>query len=480
MKTLLRGAYVVGFNGQQHHIIRDGVVVCADDRIHYVGADFREPVDRTINAEGCLISPGFINTHIHSGSNAGDYLLTEVDKPDFFASNYLAHAAPLRGKTIPHQLEDLDVAVRFCFIHCLKGGATTVIDVGGPEKGPQAYVDLVSEVGIRCVTGLRHRDADFCFDEEGRQEYVWNAEKGKERLARAIEFANRFNGACNGRVTAMLFPGQVDTCTPETLRRTKQVADELGVRIQIHAAMNLLEFHSIMHQYRCTPVEFLRRTGVLGPNTSLSHCIFLNGHSWTAYPYGSDLQILGDTGTAVSYCPLKYLVLGVVMESFDRYMRSNITLSLGTDTYPKDMLSEMRYAALASRVADKSFLAGHPRDVYNAATIGGARLLGRDDLGRLKKDAKADLVAIDLKNIAFGAVRDPIRSIVESGTSRDVKLVMVDGEVLIQDGIYLRSDEQELLANLQSRAEQIWQAIPAWHWSGKNADELVPPSFPMS
>jgi cytosine/adenosine deaminase-related metal-dependent hydrolase len=168
------------------------------------------------------------------------------------------------------------------------------------------------------------------------------------------------------------------------------------------------------------------------------------------------------------------------MESFDRYIRSNITLSLGTDTYPKDMLSEMRYAALASRVAEKSFLAGHPRDVYNAATLGGARLLGRDDLGRLEKGAKADLVAVDLKNIGFGAVRDPIRAVVESGTSRDVKLVMVDGEVLIQDGIYLRTHEQELLSKLQSRAEQIWQAVPSWHWSAKSVDELVPPSFPMS
>jgi cytosine/adenosine deaminase-related metal-dependent hydrolase len=478
MKTLIRGAYVVGFDGGQHEIIRNGVVVFENDCIHYVGKDYHDPVDRTVDAGDCLISPGFINTHIHSGSNAGDYLLTEPDKPDFFGANYLAHAAPLKGKAIPHHLENLDVAVRFAFIHALKGGATTVIDVGGAEKDPAAYVDLVGQVGIRCVAGLRHRDADFFFDSEGRLEYPWT-DKGPERLEKAVEFAKRYNGAQNGRVSAMLFPGQVDTCTPETFQATKLAAEDAGVRVQIHAAMNLIEFHTIMRRYRCTPVEFLHRVGVLGPQTSLSHCIFLNGHSWTAYPYGDDLKILADTGTSVSYCPLKYLIMGIVMESFDRYVDAGINLSLGTDTYPKDMLSEMRYAALASKVAEKRFTAGHPRDVFNAATLGGARLLGRDDLGRLAKGAKADIVAVNLKDIAFGAVRDPIRTLVESGTSRDVQMVIVDGEVLVQDGNYLRTSERALVENLQSRADEIWQAVPSWHWSGKRVDDLVPLSFKM-
>jgi cytosine/adenosine deaminase-related metal-dependent hydrolase len=140
----------------------------------------------------------------------------------------------------------------------------------------------------------------------------------------------------------------------------------------------------------------------------------------------------------------------------------------------------MRYAGLASKVAEKRFTAGHPRDVFNAATVGGARLLGRDDLGRLEKGAKADIVAVNLKNnIAFGAVHDPIRTLVESGTSRDVQMVIVDGEVLVQDGTYLRTSERELMQDLQSRADQIWQTVPSWHWSGKHVDDLVPPSFKM-
>jgi cytosine/adenosine deaminase-related metal-dependent hydrolase len=139
----------------------------------------------------------------------------------------------------------------------------------------------------------------------------------------------------------------------------------------------------------------------------------------------------------------------------------------------------MRYAAIASRVADKSFLAGHPRDVFNAITLGGAQMLGRSDLGRLERGAKADITIVNLRDIAFGAVRDPIRSLMETAVSRDVRTVIVDGEVLVDNGKYLRLDEQELLDKVQAKGEQVWDSVSKWHWTGKPIDEVVPPSFKM-
>jgi cytosine/adenosine deaminase-related metal-dependent hydrolase len=154
-------------------------------------------------------------------------------------------------------------------------------------------------------------------------------------------------------------------------------------------------------------------------------------------------------------------------------------MGIGTDTFPKDILSDMRYAALASRVADRSFLSGHPRDVFNAITLGGAKMLGRDDLGRLQKGAKADIAIVNLRDMAFGAVRDPIRSLMETAVSRDVQTVIVDGEMLVENGKYLRLDEQELLGKVQAKGEQVWDSVRKWHWTGKSIDEVVPPSFRM-
>jgi cytosine/adenosine deaminase-related metal-dependent hydrolase len=106
-------------------------------------------------------------------------------------------------------------------------------------------------------------------------------------------------------------------------------------------------------------------------------------------------------------------------------------------------------------------------------------MLGREDLGKLVKGAKADITIVNLRDIAFGAVRDPIRSLVETAVSRDVRTVIVDGDTLVDDGKYLRLDEQELLDKVQAKGDQIWDSVPKWHWTGKRIDEVVPPSFKM-
>ncbi|TAK01994.1 hypothetical protein EPO44_08640 [bacterium] len=479
MKTLIQGGWVVGFNSKEHEIIQNGVVVFENDRILFVGKQYSEPVDKKIEAKGCLVSPGFIDTHFHSGINAGDYLLNEPDKLDFFASNYLAHGAPTREGAKHAHLKDVDIGQRFSVIHVLKSGVTTTLEIGGPGANPEPYVAMVDEVGIRCYTGPSYKNVNFFQDREGRLEYDWDDERGSEGLKKAIAFAKKFNGACNGRMNTMLFPGHVDSCTPELLKETRKAAREIGVRVQIHATINLFEFHTVMRLHRCTPIGLLHKIGFLDPEISLSHCIFISGHSWLAYPYGDDLKIIADSGASVAYSPLKYLKLGIVMESFDKYLKAGINMGIGTDTFPKDIISDMRYASLASRVAEKSFVAGHPRDVFNAATLGGAKLVGRDDLGRLQKGAKADITIVNLKDIAFGAVRDPIKALVETGTSRDVRTVIVDGEVLVDNGKYLRLNEEELLEKVQAKGEQVWDSVPKWHWTGKSVDEVMPPAFKM-
>jgi cytosine/adenosine deaminase-related metal-dependent hydrolase len=479
MKTLIQGGFIVGFDGTQHEIIQDGAVVFEGDHIEFVGKEYSQPVDHTIDAKGCLVSPGFIDTHFHSGINASDYILNDSSKSDFFAANYLAHGAPTRAGAHAAHLKDVEVGQRFSLIHLLKSGVTTTMDIGGAGAQPEPYVDMVDQVGMRCYAGPSYKNVSFFHDAQGRVEYDWNEERGGEGLKKAVEFATKFNGACRGRMGTMLFPGHVDSCTPALLKETKKAAKDAGVRVQIHATINLFEFHTVMQRERCTPIELLQKIGFLDAEVSLSHCIFITGHSWLAYPHGDDLKIIAESGASVAYSPLKYLKLGIVMESFDKYREAGINMGIGTDTFPKDIISDMRYAALASRVAEKSFLAGHPRDVFNAVTLGGAEMLGRKDLGRLAKGAKADIAIVNLRDIAFGAVRDPIRSLTETAVSRDVRTVIVDGEMLVDNSKYLRLNEDELIEKVQAKGEQVWDSVRNWHWTGKTIDEVVPPCFKM-
>ncbi|HEY1374441.1 MAG TPA: amidohydrolase family protein, partial [Candidatus Binatia bacterium] len=290
MKTLIQGGYIVGFDGKEHEIIKDGVVVYENDRVAFVGKDYKERVDKTIDAKGCLVSPGLIDTHFHSGINASDYLLNEANKVDYFASNYLSHGAPTREGAKHAHLKDVDVGQRFSLIHVLKSGVTTTLEIGGPGADPAAFVAMVDEVGIRCYTGPSYKNVSFFQDRAGRLEYDWNDARGSEGLERAVEFAKKYNGACKGRMHTMLFPGHVDTCTPELMKQTRRAAKEIGVRVQIHATINLFEFHTVLQRERATPIELLKRIGFLDPEVSLSHCIFISGHSWLAYPYGDDLK----------------------------------------------------------------------------------------------------------------------------------------------------------------------------------------------
>src|ERR1041384_4304313 len=290
MKTLIQGGYFVGFDGREHEIIKDGVVVYENDRVVYVGKEYKQGVDKTIDAKGCLVSPGLIDTHFHSGINASDYLLNEANKVYYFASNYLSHGAPTREGAKHAHLKDVDVGQRFSLIHVLKSGVTTTLEIGGPGNDPAPFVAMVDEVGIRCYTGPSYKNVSFFQDREGRLEYDWNDARGSEGLERAGEYAKKYKGAFKGRMHTLLFTGRVDTCTPAVLKQTREAATDMGVRVQIHATTNLFEFHTVLQRERATPIELLKRIGFLDPEVSLSHCIFIGGPRWTAYSYRGRLK----------------------------------------------------------------------------------------------------------------------------------------------------------------------------------------------
>jgi cytosine/adenosine deaminase-related metal-dependent hydrolase len=117
-------------------------------------------------------------------------------------------------------------------------------------------------------------------------------------------------------------------------------------------------------------------------------------------------------------------------------------------------------------------------DVFSAATLGGARALRRDDLGRLAPGAKADIVLIDMRSLRVGPYRDPVKALVQCGTGDDVRRVIVDGRTVVEGGHVVGVDEAQVLADAQREAERLWAEVREWHWQKLTADELSPLSFP--
>ena len=478
MRTLIQGGWVVGYDGHTHVLFPNGSLVFDGDRVIHVGHAFGGAVDHTIDARGKLVSPGFINCHLHAATNARQTVFIADDKLDYFGSNFIGYVAARRDASPPSNQTNTQLAGTYGMWSALRGGATTILDVGTMPGGVVAFTRLVGELGIRAYLGPGFRSAEYAFEGD-RVYWDWNEGNGTAGLGRAVDYVKRYDGAYEGRIRAMIYPGQMDTCTLELIRAAREAADDLDVPIQLHAAMNQREFHKILEQYGKTPIALLHSIGFLKPRTGLGHGVFHNRHSWCHYPYGDDLKMLADDGATIVHAPYKYAKMGIMFESFARYRAAGINIAIGTDTYPQDMIHEMRWASLMSRIADENFTVGKPRDVFDAATLGGAAHLGRDDLGRLAVGSKADIIIINLLQMHYGAVHDPIKSLVECGSGRDVETIIVDGQILVDQGTAVRFDEAAMLRDVQTEGERIWQSVPEWHWTGKSVDEIVPTSYPV-
>ena len=168
------------------------------------------------------------------------------------------------------------------------------------------------------------------------------------------------------------------------------------------------------------------------------------------------------------------------LSTFDRYRKAGINLGIGTDSYPYDVIAEMRMASLAGKIIGMDNEAAKARDVFNAATLGGAKALGRDDLGRLAPGAKADIVLVDFNNVAIGPGLGPdpqprdvrVRRAMSAPSWSTARSSSMHGRVLF-------ADEHELDRKAQASCEAVWQKFPQTHWTGRPMTDVFPPVAPI-
>jgi cytosine/adenosine deaminase-related metal-dependent hydrolase len=299
-------------------------------------------------------------------------------------------------------------------------------------------------------------------------------------MAYATEIVKRYEGAHGNRVCTMLFPYQFDACA-ELLAAVKRASVDLDVPVHMHTSQSLFEFHDCLRRYNKTPVQFLDSIGFMDPKTILTHLLYTTLHPASGFPPGdtSDLSIVADRGAHVAHCSMVYVRRGKILDSFSRYREMGINVPLGTDTFPQDMIEEMRWAALACKWRDRNANHGTAREVFNAATLDGARALGRDDIGRLSPGAKADITIVDFSKLHIGPVDDPIKSLVYAASGSDVDTVLVDGRVVVEGGRVPGINEADLIQ--RASEAHLWQKeqFAAHHPSGERAGELFPNTYPM-
>jgi cytosine/adenosine deaminase-related metal-dependent hydrolase len=145
------------------------------------------------------------------------------------------------------------------------------------------------------------------------------------------------------------------------------------------------------------------------------------------------------------------------------------------------MIMNMRTASYMGKVMGHSYFAAPAGEIFEAATLGGAKSVGREDLGRLALGALADLIIIDLSGqntLRYGPIRDPIKSVVECGVGDDVETAIVDGKICMENRTIRGVDFARLRADAQAAGEAIWATLPDWDPLGRNAEEACPYSYP--
>jgi cytosine/adenosine deaminase-related metal-dependent hydrolase len=487
MKTRINGDWVVAWLDGKHQVISKGAVVFEDEEIVFVGlqADPNCPVaDKVIYASGKIVSPGLINLHCIANL---DLQLLKMDSGDGEAFPKPKHFVMNEMEPSIWTDQDFVNSAEFSVATLLKSGSTSFASVTSSatkrwsEAGPEPYAlaEASEKMGARAWLAAFFQEGCSYTDTDGSVGIIWDSKKGQSALDKSLDLIKYLKLKDNDILTGFLFPARTDRCSDDLLKETMRQSKQLGgLHVRSHFSEYLTEYTEFKSRNpKRTMIEWLDEVGFLGPNVCLTHCIYIAGHSDTGEEAKNDLSILADSETSVCHCPVVIARAGAVFESFSRYLAAGINMGIGTDTFPPDLIEEIRLAALLNKALKRSRNVGTVEEVYNAITIGGAKALGREDLGRLAVGCKADISVFDLSDLALGAIDDPMRTLIHVATGRDCDTVIVNGKIVVERGLVKGIDESELKGRAQTSWLKYKTGMASWDSRGRDIDSMFPPSI---
>lgn len=296
--TVIRdAAWIVAWNeaAGRHEYIRGGDVAFRDDRILQVGGRFEGETAQEIDGSSSMVSPGLVNIHSHPSSEAMNKgMLDELGSPRLYMSSLYEFMPLFRPDA-----EGVRHCVRVTLSELMLSGVTTIVDLSVAHDG---WVDVLAESGMRAVAAPMYRSARWLTKNGHVVEYEWDAEAGQAAMKQAMEVVDAAQAHPSGRLSGMIAPSQIDTCTPELIQASHAEAKARGLKMQIHAAQSGVEFQEITRRHGMTPIEWLESLGVLDEHTIIGHGIFLNDHPTVNWPHGEDFKRLVNSGAQVAHC----------------------------------------------------------------------------------------------------------------------------------------------------------------------------------
>lgn len=474
-RTALTARWIVAHQDGGHRLLENGEVVFERDRILYVGPRFEGEVARRIDLGNVLISPGLID--LDALSDLDTTTLGADCGPAWAKGRVWPQSYVERGPYEMYSQDELAFQKRFSFAQLLCNGITSALPIASlfyREWGEtvaefDAAAQAAGDLGLRVWLGPAYRAGGMICTAPGVLEARFDEARGLAGLKEAIGFVSAQSGRFDGLVQGMLSPDRVETCTQTLLVQTMAAANDLDIPVRLHMAQGQMERETVQYLRGTTAPQWLASFNALNSRLIAPHA---------TYATDDDLRLYAEHGVTVAHCPLVFARSGAMLRSFGKLRGMGINIGMGTDTAPPDMVLNMAVGVMMARMAGDSQTEAAPEHLFDAATLGGAASLRRDDLGRLQPGAKADIAIFDMSDALMAPQVDPIRTLILGATGRVTKAVFVDGRMSMRDGEVSGTVMSEARARAQEQFDGLLEKYPERTWGHPTIDDIFPPAYP--
>jgi 5-methylthioadenosine/S-adenosylhomocysteine deaminase len=423
----------------QRHVLENGAVAVRGDSIVAVGpsADIAAQYDaaKIVDARGAIVMPGLINGHAHAAMSLFRGVADDLALDDWLKK----YIFPAEARNVT---EDFVMwGTRLGMLEMLRGGITTYADMYYFED---AVARVTKEAGMRGVLG--ETILDFPAPDN-------------KTVAQALEYTQKFIEHWKGDplIVAAAAPHSMYTCSAKTLQEAAALARRNHAPILIHLAEAPFELQLSREKYGITPVGYLAREGILGPDVTGAHCVWVDQ---------ADIATLVQYGVGCTNNPSSNMKTAAGVSPVVDMLAAGAAVGLATDgaasNNNQDMFEEMDLAAKLQKITRMDSRALPAEQVVEMATIGGARAVHLEKLiGSLEAGKKADLIVVDTTAPHATPMYNVYSQLVYALKATDVRSVVIGGKMVMEDRKMLTLDETAILVKANKYKKQIEKSLEA-------------------
>ncbi|MDE8667727.1 amidohydrolase family protein [Pseudarthrobacter sp. H3Y2-7] len=486
MYKKISARYVLGFDGTGHTLIEDGEVVFEGDSIVFVGQNYEGPVDEERDYGQSLIMPGLID--LDALADIDHLILDSWPSPEIasghlWSDDYFANRR--RDVFTPSERAKVrEYALAQLALH----GITTYMPIASEihsswAEGFDELVDMAEisrRIGMRGYLGPAYRSGVHVVTAAGGRDVYFDEARGLAGLRDAERFIEYVDALADPLVSGALLPCRIETLSEGLMRETARIARERHALVRLHCLQSPLEDELLQRSAGRGVLELLESTGLFGTRLLIPHGVMINGQDPATSAPGGPLELLAQNDVSIIHCPLTSFRYQKQLVSFDRFREAGINICLGSDSFPPDLVRGIDVGMHLTRLVEGRPDVGALADYFDAATLGGARALGRADLGRLAPGMQADITVVSLGSFGDGVVEDPLRTLVLNGTARQVTDTFVAGRPVVVDRALPGIDLNILRAQGQELFDKMRAAYSVRDVQFRKPEELFPPTYPRA